>query len=250
MLAKYLTLIPAIIISATNARGQDSDNFLTILAEENPAYAYYDTTSRVIAGPATEIVRSLLQETGIQYDLSMIPWRRAYRRLQTEKNTCAYLVNKTPEREPFFQWVSPIMMGGWAVFKRHDSHIEITSSADLQKYNVVGKRDSAAASQMEKEAGINIMAALSDEAAVRLLYHGRADLWITGVNSGPLAAKKFGLPQPAIALFWKPAELSVICSKTTDKKLIETLNTANQTRLQRLKDTVASNGTPMTQKQH
>ena len=119
-------------------------------------------------------------------------------------------------------------MGEWAIYKRHDSNIEINSLEDLRNYAVVGMAGSADALSLEAALGKSILQTASGELAVQMLYRGRADLWISDTRGSVASANAMGLPTPKIAYLWRTSDLSLACSKKTPPTLIEALNQANQ----------------------
>ncbi|SDD93715.1 polar amino acid transport system substrate-binding protein [Kordiimonas lacus] len=205
----------------------DAETTLHLLTEENHPYSYTDTSSGEVTGTGVGIVREIMAQSGVSYSIQSLPWQRAYRRAQSNANTCVFITNRTPAREPLFQWVGPLLEGGWAVFKRPDSTAMIDTPKDLQRYTVVGKSGSASVDDIEEQAGIKVTRTVNDETAAKMLFHGRADFWVSGVIDAPLAAKAANLPAPALALLWKKADLSMACSKATDPDLIARLNAIN-----------------------
>ncbi len=216
---------------AAPAKADGNQKSLILLTEQNPPAAYRDEATGQISGLAVDVVEGLMNSAGISYSLSMLPWNRAYRRARSEKNVCIFPANKTPEREAQFEWVSPILSGGWAIFKRPDSAISISDFADLRRYSLVGKMDSTATDILEKELGQPVARAVDDVAAAKLLYGGRVDMWLSGRTSVVQASKEAGLPQPELAFNWKAAELGVACHVGTDKETLELLRSANRERL-------------------
>lgn len=224
-IASIVLLCLSLASSGTHAQ---SDEALIILTEDNPPYSFVHRETGHISGTGTELVRELMRRAELQFSLTLLPWNRAFRAAQNNRNTCVFLANRTPDREQLFNWVGPLIEGGWAVYKRPDSEIVIQSPKDMKRYNVVGKSGSASVDDIEKAAGIKIMRTGQDETAARMLYYGRADLWVSGVIDGPLAAKSVDLPVPSLALLWKKADLSMACSKKTDINLIIKLNDINR----------------------
>ncbi len=209
---------------------------LTLLTEENHPYSLTNASTGKIEGITVDMVANLMQSTNIEFSLSSLPWQRAFRKAQIDSNTCAFPANRTPEREELFQWVGPLHLGGWAIYKRPGSDINIENTEDILAYTITGKMGSPSVDSVENATGVEVIKAGNDETAARLLYHGRADLWVSGVLDGPYAARKAGLPTPELALLWRPADLSLACSKNTDPSLIKRLNQANAIRLEQAKE--------------
>lgn len=209
---------------------QDTGRTLVLLTEQNPPHAYAGGKNGKLTGFSVDIAKELMATTGIQYDMKLLPWNRAYRRAQTERNVCIFPANKTPERENLFHWISPIQKGGWAIFQKADGEIKIDSVEDLKNYALIGKMASVATDMLEEQLDMPIARAADDVAAIQLLYSGRVDLWLTGyVNAAALATMN-GLPAPKVAHEWQTAEFGIACSLETDPQLITDLVTANTER--------------------
>lgn len=241
-------MIPIIFMAATFIaspllHAEESTYHLTLLTEENHPYSYVNKETGSVEGSAVTIITNLMQEVGVSYTLTLLPWQRTYRRARTEQNTCAFPTNRTEERETLFRWVGPIHEGGWAVFKRPGSDIIIEAPNDMHPYVVTGKMGSPSVDSIIRASGIKVIRAGNDETAARLLFHGRADLWISGVLDGPYAAQKAGLPQPELAFLWRRAVLSLACHWETNLTLIRKLNAANGQRIKKLRETTAQNNT-------
>jgi len=202
---------------------------LKLITEENPPYNFQNPENGAIEGSAVEIVQALMKGAGVDYSLTLMPWNRAFRETRANAGTCLFVVNRTPERETLFDWVGPLIHGGWAIYRRPGSDIIINSLADLKGHTIAGKMGSASVDTLENEAGITVTRTSKDELAARMLFHGRADLWVSGVVDAPAATRAIGMPPPELALLWKPADLSLACGRGTDPALVEKLNAVNRT---------------------
>lgn len=200
---------------------------LILLTEENPPYNFTNPDTGEIDGIAVTIVQELMTRAGVDYSLALMPWQRAYRRAKEVASTCVFVTNRTPEREEKFKWVGPLIEGGWAIFKRPDSDIILHDVSGLKNYVVAGKRDGGAIEPIEHASGIRIVTTSSDETAARMLYHGRADLWVSGVTDAPMAARAIGAELPKLALLWKKADLSLACAKNTPEAVLTRLREIN-----------------------
>ncbi|TNE66664.1 MAG: ABC transporter substrate-binding protein [Alphaproteobacteria bacterium] len=223
------TAVPACADDTASSPSDPPARHLRLLTEENPPYNFRQPDGGAIGGSAVEVVKELMRQAGVDYSLNMLPSARAYREAQENAGTCVFVINRTDEREPFFDWVGPIIEGGWAIYRRPGSDLVINDISDLRNYVVAGKKGSASVTSLEVAAGIKVITTMNDELAARMLYHGRADLWISGVLDGPIAARAISMPAPELALLWKKADLSLACGKGTDTALIADLNRVNRT---------------------
>ena len=92
-----------------------------------------------IAGPATEILHKTLQLANIKdYSLTMYPWARAYDMALKEPNVLIYLIARTPERDPQFQWVGELLQVRYALYKLKDRSDISAANLDAARNYVVG----------------------------------------------------------------------------------------------------------------
>ncbi|WP_295956539.1 transporter substrate-binding domain-containing protein [Rhodoferax sp.] len=96
-----------------------------------------------IAGPATEVLEKTLQLAGIKdYRLNMYPWARAYDMALNEPNVLIYLVARTPEREPKFQWVGEFLQIRYHLYKlRERANIHASNLDTARSYTIGVMRD-------------------------------------------------------------------------------------------------------------
>lgn len=227
-----VAILSLVILMQPGVLAQEPE--LVLLTEHNPPASYLENHTDRISGVAVDVVEELLKVTKIRYRMALLPWNRAYRRATTEANVCVFPANVTPEREAVFEWVRPILTGGWAIFQTPDSELELRSLADLKRYSVIGKLDSTATEILEDELGEPIARAVDDVAAAKLLFGGRVDFWLTGRTSVIEAVRLAGVPMPKIAFDWKPAELGMACHPDTSPAILEALQKANIERLNRV----------------
>ena len=97
----------SLLLSSGLAHGDDA---LTILTEDYPPLNYVE--NKELKGPSVDIVRAIQEKLGradkIADKISVYPWARAYRFLETRKNTALFSTARTSSRENQFKWVGPI----------------------------------------------------------------------------------------------------------------------------------------------
>ncbi|GAB4552134.1 MAG: transporter substrate-binding domain-containing protein [Rhizobacter sp.] len=89
------------------------------------------------AGPANEIVEATLKRAGLDYNLAIYPWARAYDIALQEPNVLIYLIARTPEREPHFKWVGEFIRVEYFLYKlREQPGITLRSLEEAKAYTV------------------------------------------------------------------------------------------------------------------
>lgn len=77
-----------------------------VVTELSPPYQ--TIKDNVIGGSATEKVKQYLNSKGIDYEIQMYPWARAYKLATTKKNIMIYGIANTKKREELFDWFIPV----------------------------------------------------------------------------------------------------------------------------------------------
>lgn len=127
--AIYLAL--ALHLSAISHIVQASD--LLIVTENLPPYNYRDGDT--IKGVSAEVVQALLKEVGIQANIQVLSWVRAYLQALNKPNVLIFSIVRTPHREELFHWVGQVSTTKSYLFKlasRED--IRISSIEDAKPY--------------------------------------------------------------------------------------------------------------------
>lgn len=78
-----------------------------IVTEEWAPYNYQE--NHQLTGMTTEIVRAIMALTGDEFEVVLQPSMRATQVLKTRPKTIMYSLFRTPEREPLYKWVGPIV---------------------------------------------------------------------------------------------------------------------------------------------
>jgi polar amino acid transport system substrate-binding protein len=219
-----------LLISLTGSVIADEEAMpsLTIYTIENSPFSYRDEKTGEQKGIATDILRTLMKNTGTSYELKLsdLPFKRLLRTVRSTANSCLYVLNRMPSREDQFLWVGPLMVGGWAIFKLPDTEIKISSFDELKRYSVTGLQFTAPVIAL-KNAGIPVIEMARNSQSLDLIYSKRAQLLVGGLIDVPMRVAEQNKPALEMVYHWKKADLSMGCSRSTDPRLIESLNAEN-----------------------
>ncbi len=110
---------------------------LSIVTIDN-YYPYMYKSEGVISGMASDVVRLILDDTQIKYNIKVYPWARSYNIAVNQNNTMIYAAYRTTEREDLFKWIGPIIPpSDMHVYKmRGRSDINIKTIEDIKKYSI------------------------------------------------------------------------------------------------------------------
>ncbi len=99
---------------------EEANEKIVVYTEDYPPFNFVDPDSGDIAGYATEKVRSVLEKAGLEYEIRMLPWKRAIRSVKSNENALIYTLVRTPARESMYRWLVSIAPADFHVFMRAD----------------------------------------------------------------------------------------------------------------------------------
>lgn len=130
-----------------------------------------------VGGPATDVVEATLQEAGLDYQLSLYPWARAYDLAQQQPNVLIYLIARTPEREERFKWVGEVIRYQFNFYKlRSREDIQVNSTDDARRYLVGVVRDDVRHDQLMAQGFTKLALAPQNLDNMRRLVNGQIEL--------------------------------------------------------------------------
>lgn len=176
---------------------------IQIVADEFPPYNY--TEEGKVTGLGTEIVQALLQEVGIEANIQVLPWARAYKMAQEEKNVLIYTIARTPQREDLFKWIGLVVeqQGTLFVLKSRDD-IVIGTLDDAHKYRVGSVIEDARTQYLISQGFDEIDQVSSNETNMKKLLRGRIDIWVEDELTAYYLLKQNGHePQDTVKILYQ-----------------------------------------------
>ncbi|MFC4349411.1 substrate-binding periplasmic protein [Kordiimonas lipolytica] len=101
---------------------------LVVYTEDFPPYNYRGHDGEV-TGTSTERVRKVLDRTGLDYQIRLVPWSRAVQLSKSDNNALIFTLARTPERDRFYDWLMPLMRSEYHLFTRAEDSREVTLEA-------------------------------------------------------------------------------------------------------------------------
>ncbi len=193
MLNTIRNLLLFCLISGSAAAASVDD--IVFMTEQYPPYNFEENNS--LRGIAVDTLALMLQRAGSKQtreDIKLLPWARAYKRVQSEPNTCLFSTTRTEEREHLFKWVGPIAPESVGLIARKDRNIKIGSVEDIEKHNIGTIRDDVA-EQYLINAGLSVddMQRVAETISnIKKLNRGRIDLWAYDENVAMWELKENG----------------------------------------------------------
>ena len=134
------------------------------------------------SGFATDILREVLQQAGLDYHIQFLPWPRALLHVKQAPNTLIYTISRTPEREQQYEWIGPFARHQGFFYKLSSrADIRLDSLQEVRKYRVATVRGDAQTDLMLKLDIVDpdrLQLVSDGDTTIRLLLAGRVDLVI------------------------------------------------------------------------
>lgn len=113
--ALAIVLTSSLLMSATTALGADR---ISVYTEQLYPLHYTESggNDEPVLGYATQLVVAVLEEAGMEYEISMLPWPRVMQEVSTKENTLAYSIARTAPRENQFHWIGEIFRTSAALY--------------------------------------------------------------------------------------------------------------------------------------
>ncbi len=151
---------------------------LSYLTEQYKPYNY-QTKANPPEGLAVELLQRIWRELGIaEQPIRVLPWPRAYNKLNVQRNVVLFSTARTQERIPKFKWACPIARSPIVLIALKESRIQLQTVQDANRYRIEAMRDDVShqllLSQRVDPAAIHTNHALSS--ALKQLGKHRADL--------------------------------------------------------------------------
>ncbi|WP_231291109.1 MULTISPECIES: ABC transporter substrate-binding protein [unclassified Thioalkalivibrio] len=192
-----------------------SANSLTLTTESYPPFNF-ETEAGDLDGISVRVMDVLLEVAGVDAEIRLLPWSRAYAEAQSEPGTCVFSTTRTPEREDLFTWVGPLVENQWHAFVLEGAEVNASSLRDLERYRVGGYRDDAVALHVERQ-GIPVDTAPNDRLNARKLAANRIDVWVSGEHLAPWYARQEGVGALESLFAFNDTVMSLACHPETER---------------------------------
>ncbi|MES2323684.1 MAG: ABC transporter substrate-binding protein [Pseudomonadota bacterium] len=197
---------------------------LHIVTEHSPPSAM--KVAGQVTGFATEKLRVVMERVGIDYDIGMLPWKRAYLLAQNQADTCVYSTTRVPERETMFKWVGPTHENDWTLFARADHQFKLSRLEDARALRIGAYNGDVRGEALQAQG--YIVDAVQDKLAnPRKLLLNRIDLWASSLRVGGAHIAENGWTGQIVpVLTFKRTQLYLACHASVPDALILKMNTA------------------------
>lgn len=197
---------------------------LYIKAESSPPSAMMSEGQ--VVGFATEKIRLIMERVGVDYDIEIMPWKRAYLLAQTQNDTCVYSTTRVPERETMFQWIGPTHENDWTLFGRTGRDYQIARIEDARRYRIGAYNGDVRGDALLAQ-GFNVDTVPDKLSNPRKLLVERIDLWVSSMRVGTSLIAENGWSEQIVpVLTFKRTELYLACHKSVPDAMVDKMNAA------------------------
>jgi polar amino acid transport system substrate-binding protein len=179
-----------------------------------------------IVGFTTKKIRAIMERVGIDYDIEILPFKRAFLAARSQADTCAYSVTRLPEREALFKWVGPTHESDWTLFGRADREYHLGGIDDARKYRI-GAYFGDVRGEALAEQGFKVDTVKERLSNPRKLLVDRIDLWVSSIQVGSELVEQNGWSGQIVPLLtFKRTELYLACNNSVPDALVAKMNAA------------------------
>jgi polar amino acid transport system substrate-binding protein len=171
---------------------------LRIITEAYPPYNFVDKNNTV-TGQSTEIVQAIMQKTGTQAAIEVMPLSQGLALAEKGPGVVIYSLNRTPQRENLFKWVGPIGYYEQAFYAKKGSAVGAmvlfySQLEDAKKVEKIGVYKGDAGAQFLASQGFtNLDYSLTDAEALKKLMDGTVQLWLGNKDGLVITAAQAGV---------------------------------------------------------
>lgn len=186
--------VQALLVMATAANAGQK---VTIYTEDYPPYNYAAADGAIV-GEATSRVVSIMAEVGLEYQIYLVPWARAYRLATTQANSLIYSIAYSEERQAQFDWLAKIARPAIYLYARRDLEIPVTLEAVRNGLLTALCVDTDASCPILRRFGFPedklIHSSPAGASEAMMVRYRRADIYLADLNLQPMKDYVYGEP--------------------------------------------------------
>lgn len=197
---------------------------LYIATENSPPSVMLDQGKLV--GFTTEKIRGIMERVGIDYEIEILPFKRAFLLAQTRADTCTYSLTRIPEREKLFKWIGPTHKSDWTLFGVAGRDYQVATLEDARKYRIGAYFGDVRGETLAAQ-GYAVSIVRERLSNPRKLLFNRIDLWASSLQMGGSIVADNGWEGKIVpVLTFKRTELYLACNLGLPDDLAARMNAA------------------------
>lgn len=123
-----------ILLLALASHANDQIRVFTI---EEPPFNFIDDDGE-LTGISVDFVHAMRERMDTDFEVTLMPWVRAYKMAQTEPGVVLFTAARIKERENLFHWITPVVQNSWNFFSHSGSVFSVNNLEDLKQVRGIG----------------------------------------------------------------------------------------------------------------
>ncbi len=186
----------------------------TLLTEELPPYSIRGNGTGT--GASIDIVSQLFTRANFDYEIIIVPWKRAMRMSLSNENTCIFPMQRNQEREASYHWISPVLITQTGFYTRKDSPHKLVTIDDA-KGLIIGTYNGSAVAEYLTSWGYNVYMTPRDAPNIQRLMKKRIDVWAADTLSAKYLANKHKITNMKEQLVYFSTLRALACNTKVDE---------------------------------
>ncbi|WP_269580700.1 substrate-binding periplasmic protein [Roseibium sp. Sym1] len=205
---------------------ENTQSRVVVYTEDYKPLYFQDETGR-IQGTATEFLRQIAGNAGIELELHIRPFKRGLNAVRNNADHCFLALWRTASREPDFTWVGPLETDGYGLFALKDSDISLSTVEDSFAFATGAVAGWTSTEELQRAGHDKLVLVDQDGLNVNMLKMGHTKLWLGGLISAPYVAAQHGVEIRNV-LTMQEVELSLACNPRISRHLTDRLQASLQ----------------------
>jgi polar amino acid transport system substrate-binding protein len=134
---RFTRFFAALLIAGLACPALAADK-IHLVTESYPPMNYSENGQ--LKGVSVELLQKAMADSGVAYDMEVMPWARAYALAENEKGYCVFTAVHNAERDKKFQWVEPLLHGYAYLIKKKGSDVHAKTIEEARKYLIGTQR--------------------------------------------------------------------------------------------------------------
>lgn len=174
------SLFLALTLLASASAHRAAADSIRVVTEDIAPYSMM--VNGQVTGMSTEIVQAVFKEAGLQANIEVMPWARAYDLALNMDNVLIYSISRTPEREALFKWVGVIVQPDWYLYCLAERPVTLATLDDARGHSIATVQDDVGEQYLLAHGftlGRELQSSNKYEQNYRKLKVDHAELWIS-----------------------------------------------------------------------
>jgi len=201
-IACFLSLtLTQFTFSARDLLAADKPSTIEVITESAFTLSYIDPEDKQLKGYAVDLVKAVMDNAGLKYEITSLPWIRAYKKAAKGENILIFPMGRSEEREEKFNWVGEIIPMSYNLYSM-TKNLPVTplSFEQLKKETIAVPRHDLRADYLKNNNFTNLLLTSNNEQTHRLITHGRINYFLSSPLGLTELRKKYNLQPDDIAV--------------------------------------------------